>query len=130
MGKLADVLKLLEADKPLSREDYARRGAELKKARIQAELTANEKIAMVYSPITSPDDLIPVILDEKESCFKIALRYAEGDRDVAEDIYQKALVNAYLNLKSGEPYLVPQKAVKRIQLDDDQAVNPKACQVI
>ena len=111
---------LLEADEriePLTREDYARRGA---------ELFANENIAMVRSPITSPDDLIPVIIEEKESCFKIALRYTGGDWDAAEDIYQKALVNAYLNLKSGEPIFVSRKMVNRIQLDDEQVVNPKA----
>src|SRR6267154_1958861 len=100
MGRLEDIkiksfLKLVKAAKygqlleeekefkPLSREDYARRGAELKKARIQAELSANEKIAMVYSSIASPDDLIPVISEERESCFNIALRYAKGDRDAA-----------------------------------------------
>ncbi len=39
------------------------------------ERAANEKIAMVYSSINSPDDLIPIISEEKESCFRIALRY-------------------------------------------------------
>ena len=94
------------------------------------ERAANEKIAMVYSSITSPDDLIPIISEEKESCFRIALRYTGGDRDAAEDINQQAFVNAYLNLKSGGPYLVPRKVVKRIQLDDEQAVDPRADEVI
>ncbi len=66
----------------------------------------------------------------RESCFNIALRYAGGDWDAAEDIYQQALFHAYQNLKSGGPYLVPRKAVKRIQLDDDQPVNPKERKVI
>src|SRR5258708_9529007 len=146
MGRLEDIKiksfpKLVEAAKgrqfleekefkPLSREDYARIGAELKKARIQAELSTNERIAMIYSSIASPDDLIPLISEERESCFNIALSYAKGDRDAAEDIYQTAIVSAYLNLIKGGPLLVPQKEIKRIQLDDDQAVNPKARQVV
>jgi len=114
----------------LSRSTFAQMATKLKTLEIMNGLAANEKIAMVYSPIASPDDLIPIILAEKESCFNIALRYAEGDRDAADDLYQLALFKAVQNLKSGRPYLVSQKAVKRIQLDDEQAVDLKVRRVI
>lgn len=119
----SDIMAIATTRKPLSRSEFARRGADLKKIRIMQELASDKNKVMVYSPLTSPDDLIPIISEEKETCMKIALRYAQGDQDAAEDIYQKALINAYQSLKGGEPYCVPRKAVKRLQQDDDQKIN-------
>jgi RNA polymerase sigma factor (sigma-70 family) len=127
---LLDLAIAASKTSKLSRSEYARRGAELKKARIMEELASNERVAMLYPPITSPDDLIAILSEEKESCFNIALSYAQGDRCAAEDIYQQALFKAVQNLKKGDPYIVPQKAVRRIQKDDDQTVDPTVRKVI
>lgn len=114
----------------LKREEYAQMGAERKKLQAQSKLDTNEKVAAVFSTITSLEDLTAIIPEEKDTCLKIALCYAQGDQDRADDIYQQALYNAFQNLKSGEPYRVSQKAVRRIQLDDEQMVNPSARLII
>lgn len=57
----------------LKREEYAQMGAERKKLQAQSKLDTNEKVAAVFSTITSLEDLTAIIPEEKDTCLKIAL---------------------------------------------------------
>ncbi len=104
----------IDARKLLSRSEYARRGAERKKFEGQQKRAHNKSIVMICSPITSPDDLSAIIAEHRDTCMQIARRYAHGDENMAEDIYQEALYKAFQHLKKGDPYYASQKLVKRI----------------
>ncbi len=111
-----------EVSSKLSREEYAQRGAALKRARFMSERAADERLAMVR-PLITRGDLHAIFPEQWEICVNIASGYTKGDRDAAEDICQEAFLKADLYLwKLDGFYYVPREVIKHMQKSDDHII--------